>query len=72
MKPYAHRRSEKDIIPFEVVRMVSSQTLEIKDMLYDLSKDFKPKIIMGQCLNNYDQHWTITEYPEGLSFRIRY
>lgn len=71
MKNYAHRRDARDVIPFEIVERISSQTYLIRDMICDLDKGFKPLIMMGECLNNEDQRWTILPDPKGLSFRIR-
>lgn len=72
MKPYANRQGDRDVIPFEVVEMISSITLVVRDMICDLDSTFKPHRFMGQCLNNEDQSWEITPDPNGLSFRIRY
>lgn len=71
VKAYAHRRDERDVIPFEIIERISSQTLVVRDMICDLSNDFKPRIVMGTCLNNDEQRWDIRPDPEGLSFRIR-
>jgi len=72
VKPYANRVGERDVIPFEVVDMISSITLEVRDMASDLDPSFKPHLFMSQCINNEDQSWTIAPDPKGLSFRIRY
>lgn len=72
MKPYANRIMDRDVIPFEVVEMVSSITLVVRDMICDLDSSFKPHIFMSQCINNDDQVWTIRPDPEGLCFKIRY
>ena len=71
IKAYAHRRDERDVIPFEIVERISIQTLVVRDMICDLSKDFKTRIVMGTCLNNDEQRWDIRPDPDGLSFRIR-
>lgn len=71
MKPYANRQGDADVIPFEVVEAVSSVTLVVRDMIYDLDPAFKPRIIMSQCINNEDQEWKIQPDPKGLTFRIR-
>jgi hypothetical protein len=72
VKPFANRVTDRDIIPFEVVEMISSITLVVRDMASDLDSSFRPHVFMSQCLNNEDQSWTITPDPKGLSFRIRY
>jgi hypothetical protein len=72
VKPFANRLSDRDVIPFEVIEMISSITLVVRDMASDLDSSFKPHVFMSQCLNNEDQSWTIKPDPKGLSFRIRY
>lgn len=71
MKPYANRRCEKDVIPFEVIEVISSKTLVVRDMIADRDPSWKPVIVMNQCINNDDQQWLIESDPKGLSFRIR-
>lgn len=68
---YANRRDERDVIPFEVVSEISEKTLLVRDMICDLSRDWKPLIVMMQCVNNDDQEWSIVPDPNGLSFKIR-
>ena len=71
MKPYANRRNERDVIPFEVVAEVSDKTVVVREMICDRAPDGRPVIVMLQCLNNDDQEWLITSDPKGLSFKIR-
>ena len=71
MKPYANRHTDRDVIPFEVVDMISSITFVVRDMVADLDSSFRPHLFMSQCINNDDQEWSITSDPKGLSFRIR-
>jgi hypothetical protein len=71
VKPYANRQGDRDVIPFEVVEMISSITLVVRDMIVDLDPSFKPHLFLSQCLNNDDQKWSIQPDPKGLSFRIR-
>lgn len=68
---YANRRGELDVIPFEVVEEISEKTLVVSDMICELSPDWRPKIIMLQCINNEEQRWSITPDPSGLAFKIR-
>lgn len=68
---YANRRSEQDVIPFEVVEEISEKTLLVRDMICDRDPAWKPVIVMLQCVNNEEQNWLISSDPDGLAFRIR-
>jgi hypothetical protein len=68
---YANRYAEKDVLPFEVVRHISGGELVIREMICDLRKGFKPKMIMGHCENEDEQEWDIVPDPAALEFRIR-
>lgn len=68
---YANRYTERDILPFEVVDLISAGELVIREMSCDRARSWKPRMVMGHCLNESDQEWDITSDDEALTFRIR-
>lgn len=72
---YANHLGYSDINPFEVVRVVSGKTLEIREMnavRNELVKlDFQVGGFSAICTNQSDQEWFITPEEKGRVFRIR-
>ena len=68
---YANRYTERDILPFEVMDFVSPSELIICEMSCDLLPGWKPRMVMGHCLNESEQRWHIESDEEALLFRIR-
>ncbi len=72
---FANKFGYSDIYPFEIVRVISDKTLEIRPMSSELSEDWKPEIIVGgfsgHCVNNNTQEYTYTSKPEAETIRIR-
>ena len=62
-----------DVEPYEVVKVVSDKTIEIRGM--DYVQDFKPEFVVGGfsavCTNNYDQKWIYTSNIGNPVIRIR-
>jgi hypothetical protein len=71
MLNYANRYDDKGVIPFEIVERISGHELVIRDMICDLHKGWKPRMIMGHCMNEKEQEWDIVPDPDALTFRIR-
>lgn len=75
MKPFANKYGYSDIEPYEVVRVISDKTLEIRRM-ESKPKNWVPEIIpggfSGHCKNNLDQQWEITSDVEEPTIRIRW
>lgn len=71
-REYAMRESEKGIRPHEVLRVLSHRTLEIREMACDLANGWRPRWIMGHCVNQDEQEWTIAPDPQAVTFRIRW
>lgn len=64
-----------DVTPFEIVRIISDKTIEIREM--DAERAFTPEIIpggfAGHCTNNTEsqQQWVITSNTERPVIRAR-
>jgi hypothetical protein len=75
IKPYFNERGWTDVAPFELVRVVSEKTVEIRGMDAVLDESWKPEFIpggfFGHTANNSEQKWVITSNPSNLVFRIR-
>lgn len=73
--PFANFSGYTDVDPFEIVRVVSDQTIEIRAMDAQRDPTWKPEIIpggfAGHCVNNHQQRWLITSNPEGRVVRVR-
>jgi hypothetical protein len=72
---YANHYGYSDIHPFEVVRVVSEQTLDIRRMVAVLDPTWKAEIIpggfAGHCTNQSEQRWTYSSDPSFTTTRIR-
>ena len=64
-----------DRSPFEVVKVVSDQTLEIRAMKAERNPNWYPEWVAGGfsaiCTNDNEQEWIITSAPKATVFRIR-
>jgi hypothetical protein len=69
--PYANRITGKGIEPFEVVEVVSGRELTIREMVADRVKGWVPKMLMGHCMNESEQQWSIAPDERAPRFRIR-
>ena len=56
---YANRYDERDVWPHEVVEYISGTELVVKEMFAKLVKGWVPKMILGLCVNEDEQDWTI-------------
>jgi hypothetical protein len=72
---YANHIGWSDVDPYEVVRVISEKTIEIREM--DAKRDdsvkleFIPGGFSAHCSNQRDQNWFITSNPENRVIRIR-
>jgi hypothetical protein len=72
---YANHLGYSDINPYEVVRVVSDKTIEVREM--DAERDESVKLewavggFSGVCLNQRDQNWFITSNAQNPVVRIR-
>ena len=72
---YANEIGYSDVTPFEIVRIVSDKTIEIRGMNAERDPNWKPEIIpggfAGHCINQDEQRWIITSRPDAPVVRIR-
>lgn len=72
---YANLYGYTDIIPYEVVRIISNKTIEIRQMGYKLAEDWKPEMIPGgfaaHCTNNNTQRYTFETNKDSIVIRAR-
>lgn len=71
----ANQHLWSDVHPYEIVRVVSDKTLEIRPMKAELDPNWKPEIIVGgfagHCVNNNEQKWIYEQNLEAPVIRIR-
>lgn len=72
---YANQYGYTDVNPFEVVRVISDKTIEIRAMKAERDPSFKPEFVPGGfsavCLNDRQQKWIITSDDTAKAIRIR-
>ena len=72
---YANHLGYSDIDPYEVIRVVSDKTLEVREMHCERDESVKLEFHVGgfsaHCSNQRDQNWFITPDEQGRVFRIR-
>jgi len=72
---YANHLGYSDITPYEVVRVVSDKTLEVRRMKAERDESVKLEFHVGgfsaHCSNQHDQNWFISSDEEGSVIRIR-
>lgn len=72
---YANHYGYSDVNPYEVVRVISDKTIEIREM--DAERDESVKLeweiggFCAHCSNQRDQKWFIKSNPENQVIRIR-
>jgi hypothetical protein len=75
MNQYAVQVSYTDRDPYEVVRVISDKTIEVRAM--DAERDTSVELqwavggFAGHCLNQRDQKWHITSNPTNPVIRLR-
>lgn len=72
---YANLICYSDIVPFEVVRVISNKTIEIREMNANLVEGWKPEMIVGgfsaHCVNNNTQEYTYSTREGSPIVRAR-
>lgn len=72
---YANQVGYSDITPYEIVRVVSDKTLEIREMNAERDKSVELQFHVGgfaaHCSNQRDQKWFITSDDTNPIIRIR-
>jgi hypothetical protein len=72
---YAIRHGFTDVDPYEIVRVISDQTLEVRRMDSELDPEWTPEFLVGgfagHCTNQHEQRWIFKSNPEHPTERIR-
>ena len=71
---YANCYGYTDVNPFEIVRIVSDKTIEVREMdakPLPWKRDFHVGGFFGHTSNQRDQKWEITSNENAVTFRIR-
>jgi hypothetical protein len=72
---YANHYGYSDVEPYEVVKVISDKTIEIRPMDAERDESVKLQFHVGgfaaHCSNQRDQKWFITSNPENRVIRIR-
>lgn len=75
MTQYANHYGYTDVNPFEVVRVVSDKTIEVREMNAERDDSVKMEFHVGgfsaHCSNQRDQKWFITSDDAAPVIRIR-
>ena len=71
---YANMLGYSDVEPYEVVKVISDKTIEIRAMdskALPWKRDFHPGGFFGHTSNQNEQKWDITSNEDNPVFRIR-
>jgi len=72
---YANYIQFSDVDPYEVVRVISSKCIEVREMDATQDPSYKPEVIpggfAGVVVNSGSQKWIITPNPKNRIERIR-
>lgn len=75
MNQFANHYSFSDVEPYEVVRVISDKTIEVREMDAERDDSVKLNFFVGgfsaHCANQHDQRWNITSNPSNSVVRIR-
>ena len=75
MQAFANHYGYSDVNPYEVVRVISDKTIEVREM--DAQRDESVQLtwvmggFAGHCVNQRDQKWVITSNQDNPVVRIR-
>jgi hypothetical protein len=72
---YANHHGYSDVNPFEVVKVISDKTVEVREMNAERDDSVKMEFHVGgfsaHCSNQRDQKWFITSDESAPVIRIR-
>lgn len=75
MNQFANHYGYSDVTPYEVVRVVSDKTIEVREMDAERDDSVKLEFHVGgfsaHCSNQCDQRWNISSNPDNGVVRIR-
>ena len=72
---YANHYGYSDVNPFEIIKVISEKTIEIRKMDSTLDQSFELEFLVGgfsaHCTNQREQKWFIKSDETAPVFRIR-
>jgi len=72
---FANHLGYSDINPYEVIRVISEKTIDVREMKAELDPSYKPEFVPGGfsviCLNDGKQKWIIESDESKPVKRIR-
>lgn len=72
---FANHYGYSDINPYEIVKVISDKTLEIRSMNAERDESVKLEFDVGgfggRCINQHEQKWIYSSRPESKTIRIR-
>ena len=72
---YANLHMWTDVLPFEITRVISDKTMEVRAMKYKLADNEKPEFIpggfAGHCTNQRGLKYDFETNPDSMVIRIR-
>ncbi len=75
MNKFANQYGYSDVYPFEVVKVISDKTVEVREMEAERDESVKLEWVVGgfagHCTNQRDQKWFITSNDSNPVVRIR-
>lgn len=75
MNKYMNLRLHSDVVPFEVVRVISDKTVEIRQMKATIDPSWKPNFVRGgftaHCENQHEQKWIYESDESAPVIRCR-
>ena len=75
MNQFANHYGYSDVNPYEVMRVISDKTIEVREMDAERDDSVKLEFQVGgfsaHCSNQCDQRWNISSNPGNQVIRIR-
>jgi hypothetical protein len=72
---YANLHGYSDVYPYEVIRVISDKTIEIREMKSELDSNWKPDMVPGgfsaHCTNQDEQKYTYSLNDQAKTIRMR-
>ena len=72
---YANHHGWSDVTPYEVIRVISDKTIEIREMKAERDPTYQPEFVPGGfsaiCTNQHSQKWIIESDDTAPVIRAR-
>ena len=76
IKKYINHAGYSDVTPYEVVEVISDQTVVVREMDAERDDSVKMEFVPGGfsaiCVNQNNQKWNITSNPKNPTIRARW